>query len=126
MHCQAQSNFNNSKENDYKKLSCPNCESEKIIKRGFRKTENRGKIQRYSCKDCNHRFVIDNEFFRMRNHLNKITCVLDLFYKGVSTRKVQEHFQAFYPHNSTNVSVYNWIVKYTNMISNFTDKLNFS
>jgi len=59
----------------------------------------------------------------MRNHPNKITCALDLFYKGVSTRKVQEHFQAFYPHNSTNVSVYNWVVKYANMISNFTDKL---
>jgi len=59
----------------------------------------------------------------MRNHPNKITCALDLFYKGVSTRKVQEHFQSFYPHNSTNVSVYNWVVKYANIISNFTNKL---
>ncbi len=123
MHREAQFNSNNSKKQDYKKLSCPNCDSENIIKRGKRKTENRGLIQRYGCKDCGTRFVKDEGFFRMRNHPNKITCALDLFYKGVSTRKVQEHFQSFYPHNSTNVSVYNWIVKYANMISKFTDKL---
>jgi len=105
------------------KNTCPNCKSENIIKRGFRKTENRGKIQRYFCKNCSHRFVIDDGFFRMRNNPNKITCALDLFYKGVSTRKVQEHFKAFYPHNSSHKSVYKWVIKYAGMISNFTDKL---
>ena len=109
--------------NKYKNLSCPNCKSEKVIKRGLRKTENRGKIQRYSCKSCNYRFVKNDGFFRMRNHPKKITCAIDLFYRGVSTRKVQEHFQAFYPHNSSNVSVYNWVIKYANMISKFTDNL---
>jgi len=111
------------KEKKYKKLLCPNCNSKNVIKRGFRKTENRGKIQRYSCKDCSHRFVVDDGFFRMRNHPKKITCALDLFYRGVSTRKVQEHFQAFYPHNSSHKSVYKWVVKYAEMISDFTDKL---
>jgi transposase-like protein/predicted RNA-binding Zn-ribbon protein involved in translation (DUF1610 family) len=113
------------KENEkkYKKLSCPNCNSENIIKRGFRKTENRGKIQRYSCKKCSHKFVVDDGFFRMRNHPKKITCALDLFYRGVSTRKVQEHFKAFYPHNSSHKTIYKWVIKYANLISNFTDKL---
>jgi len=113
------------KENEkkYKKLLCPNCNSENIIKRGFRKTENRGKIQRYSCKDCSHRFVLDDGFFRMRNHPKKITCAIDLFFRGVSTRKVQEHFQAFYPDNSSHKSIYKWIVKYSNIISKFTDSL---
>ena len=110
-------------EKNYKKVLCPNCNSENIIKRGFRKTENRGKIQRYSCKECSHRFVIDEGFYRMRNHPKKITCALDLFYRGVSTRKVQEHFKAFYPKNSSHKSVYKWVVKYSDMISNFTDKL---
>ena len=110
-------------EKNYKKVLCSNCNSEKIIKKGFRKTDNRGKIQRYSCNDCSHRFVFNDGFFRMRNAPQKITCALDLFYRGVSTRKVQEHFKAFYPHNSSHKSIYKWIVKYSNMISNFTDKL---
>jgi len=107
----------------YKKVSCSKCSSDNVKKDGKRKTQYRGKIQRYKCRECNFRFVIDEGFFRMRNHPNKITCAIDLFYKGVSTRKVQEHFQAFYSKNSTNVSIYNWIIKYSDMIGDFTDML---
>ena len=106
-----------------KKTICSKCKSENIKKDGKRKTENRGLIQRYKCKECNKRFVEDNGFFRMRNHPKKITCALDLFYRGISTRKVQEHFQAFYPHNSTHKTIYKWVIKYSKMISNFTDKI---
>ncbi|MEK6860654.1 MAG: hypothetical protein AABY07_01665 [Nanoarchaeota archaeon] len=107
----------------YKKVSCSKCSSNKIKKDGKRKTQNRGKIQRYKCKDCNFRFVIDNGFYRMRTNENKITAGIDLYYKGVSLRKVQEHFQAFYSHNSSHMSVYRWIVKYSMMVSNLTDNL---
>jgi len=102
---------------------CPNCKSKNIIKWTKRKTQNRGFIQRYKCKDCNNTFTIDDGFFRMRNHPKKITCALDLFYRGISTRKVQEHFKAFYPHNADHSSVLRWITKYSLMISKFTDNL---
>lgn len=107
----------------YKNLSCPNCKSGHIIKRGFRKTENRGKIQRYSCKDCKYRFVKDEGFYRMRNSPQKITLCLDLFFRGISTRKIQEHLEAFYFQNSSWVSIYFWVIKYSKMISRFTDNL---
>ena len=81
--------YKNNKQTKYKKLSCPICKSNLIIKKGFRKTENRGLIQRFSCKNCSYRFVIDDGFFRMRNNPQKIIYALDLFYRGVSTRKVQ-------------------------------------
>jgi putative transposase len=102
---------------------CPECSSESIKKDGFRQTQNRGEIQRYECKSCGHRFIENDGFFRMRNNSKKITCAIDLFYRGVSTRKVQEHFQAFYPHNSSWVSVYNWVIKYSKKISKFTNTL---
>jgi len=123
MHLQAQSNSNSRNNKKYKKVTCPNCSSKHTIKWGKRKTENRGKIQRYKCEDCNNTFVIDEGFYRMRNHEKKITVAIDLYYKGVSLRKVQEHFQAFYPKNSTHVSVYNWIIKYSKMVANLTDNL---
>ncbi|MBU2640129.1 MAG: DDE-type integrase/transposase/recombinase [Nanoarchaeota archaeon] len=107
----------------YKKVSCSKCSSNEIKKDGLRKTQNRGKIQRYRCRNCNFRFVIDDGFYRMRTNENKITVGIDLYYKGVSLRKVQEHFQAFYPHNSSHMSVYRWIVKYSMMVSNLTDNL---
>ncbi|MBI2452281.1 DDE-type integrase/transposase/recombinase [Candidatus Pacearchaeota archaeon] len=62
-------------------------------------------IQRYKCKKCNFRFC------------------MDLYYKGVSFRKLQEHLQAFYPKNSHYSTIYRWIVKYATMISNLTDNL---
>ena len=96
-------NNNKNKKAEVKNI-CPFCKSENVIKWTKRKTQNRGLIQRYKCKDCNKTFTKDDGFFRMRNHPKKITCALDLFYRGVSTRKVQEHFKAFYPHNSSNVS----------------------
>ena len=107
----------------YKNLSCSNCSSKAIIKWGKRKTENRGKIQRYKCKSCDNAFVIDDGFFRMRTSENKITAGIDLYYKSVSLRKVQEHFRAFYPKNSTHVSIYNWIIKYSRMVGSLTDNL---
>ena len=105
------------------KIICPICKSENTIKWTKRQTQNRGLIQRYKCKDCNKTFTIDDGFFRMRNHPKKITCALDLFYRGVSTRKVQEHFQAFYPHNSSHKTIYKWVLKYAKMISIYTDNL---
>ena len=59
----------------------------------------------------------------MRNNPQKVTCALDLFYNGISTRKVQQHFKAFFPHNASNVSIYNWVVKYSKIMHKFTDKL---
>jgi len=106
---------NNMKES----IKCKDCGSTNIIKWCKRKTQNRGYIQRYKCKDCEKYFTIDDGFFRMRNNSKKITLCLDLFFKGISTRQVQEHLQAFYPNNSSNVSIYNWVIKYSKKISKF-------
>jgi len=118
-------NNNKPKKTEVKNI-CPICKSENVIKWTKRQTENRGLIQRYKCKDCNKTFTLDDGFFRMRNAPQKITCAVDLFYRGVSTRKVQEHFKAFYPHNSDHTSILRWIRKYSLMISKFTDKLKLS
>ena len=105
------------------KIVCTDCKAEHIKKDGYRQTGNRGKIQRFKCLECSHRFVLDDGFFRMRNSPQKITKSVDLFYRGASTRGVQGHLAMFYPHNASNVSVYNWVVKYSKMISKFTNKL---
>jgi len=104
-------------------IKCSNCKSEHIKKDGKRKTENRGLIQRYKCLECNKRFIQDDGFFRMRNNPLKITQSVDLYFRGASTRGVQGHLAMFFPHNASNVSVYAWVVKYSKMISKFTNKL---
>lgn len=107
----------------YKNISCIFCNSINIIKRGRRKTENRGNVQRYGCKDCNKRFSIDDGFYRMKSHEKKITLCMDLYYNGMSFRKIQEHLKAFYPQNCHYSTAYRWIIKYSIMISKLTDNL---
>lgn len=102
---------------------CPHCNSNNVNKRGYFQTQAHGRQQRYFCKSCKKKFIEQTPFYRMRNTPQKITLCLDLFFKGISTRQVQQHLQAFYPHNSSWVSIYKWVVKYSRQISKFTDNL---
>lgn len=106
-----------------KQSKCPKCKSKDVKKDGVRKTQDRGLIQRYKCKSCSYRFIEKDAFYRMRNSPNKVSLCLDLFFRGISTRKIQEHLEAFYPHNSDNSTIYRWIIRYSEQISSFTDNL---
>ena len=105
------------------KIKCRFCGSKNFIKKGFRKTQNRGKIQKFRCNDCSKFFVNDEGFIKMKNTPQKITLCMDLFFRGVSLRKVQEHLQAFYPHNSSHMTILRWVRKYSVMISKYTNNL---
>lgn len=48
---------------------------------------------------------------------------MNMYYAGMSLRKIQEHLQMFAPKNSHYSTIYRWIVKYANMISTLTDNL---
>jgi transposase-like protein len=99
------------------------CQSDNIVKRGTFTTQAYGKQQRYYCKNCNKKFIEHTGFYRMRNTPQKITLSLDLFFRGLSTREVQSHLQAFYPHNSDHSTILRWIRKYSLQIAKYTDKL---
>jgi len=104
-------------------IICPECKTKEIVRRGYIETKLNGKKQRYYCKSCNKKFIPQNPFFRMRNTPEKITCALDLFFRGLSTRKVQEHFKAFFPHNSDHSTILRWVRKFSLKIASFTDNL---
>jgi len=105
-----------------KELKCPECSSKEVTKRGFRYTERREKIQKFYCKSCKHRFVLDNPFFRMRNKDQVITQCMDLYYSGMSFRKIAQHLKRFFPKDVSHSTIYRWIMKYVPMMENFTDK----
>ncbi|MBI2045541.1 DDE-type integrase/transposase/recombinase [Candidatus Pacearchaeota archaeon] len=104
-------------------IICEKCNGKNIKKDGVRETKNRNKVQRYKCKDCSHRFSIDDGFWKMKNHENKVTACMNMYYAGMSLRKIQEHLQMFAPKNSHYSTIYRWIVKYANMISTLTNNL---
>ena len=103
-------------------IKCPICKNKELIKRGVIKTESKGDRQRYSCKKCGKRFIPDEPFFRMRNHDKMITACMDMYYSGMSFRRIQEHLEKFYPNSVNPSTIYRWILKFVPMMENFTDE----
>ena len=105
------------------KTKCTHCGKSNYIKKGFRKTQNRGKIQVYRCRKCNRKFTNDEGFYRMRNNEKKITQAIDLYFSNLSSRKVRNHFRRHLEHNSSHVAILDWCRKYVLKVHGFVDKL---
>ncbi len=105
-------------------IKCLHCGKSNYVKIGFRTTENRGKIQRYKCKECNKKFTNDEGFYRMRNSEKKITMGIDLYFSNLSSRKVRNHFRRHLEHNASHETVLNWCRKYVLKVNKLVDTLN--
>jgi transposase-like protein len=103
------------------KTICPKCKSELVVKSGSRKTEF-GITQRYECKACGFRFVIDKGFCRMKHSPEIITKTLDLYFKGLSQRKISDHFMQFDKVSVTHTTVLRWIQKYLALLGKYAEK----
>ena len=104
-----------------KALQCPKCSGKEVTKRGLRITESREKIQKYFCKTYKHRFVLDTPYFRMRNKEQIITQTMDMYYSGMSFRKIADHLVRFFPKGVHYSTIYRWIIKYVPIMENFTE-----
>ena len=105
------------------KIICPKCKSVEIIKRGIRHTKHGTDIQRYLCKVCHFRFVVNSGFERARADGKAITAALDLYFKGVSLRKVCDHLKQFYGIQITHVAVIKWIRKFVKLVKPYVDQI---
>lgn len=100
---------------------CPTCSSDKIVKHGVR--HNRyGNLQRFSCKNCNKRFVINLGFEKMGATPQAITSAMQLYFTGESLRNVTK-FMRLQGVEVSHQTVYNWIRKYTNLMKSYLDKI---
>jgi transposase-like protein len=109
-----------------KDLFCPNCKDKNIKKDGVRTTEKRGKIQRYKCKLCNYRFVVDEGFYRMRNNENIISMSIDMYISNLSSRKMRNQLSRHLNTKISHMSILDWVRRYTLKVSKFVDKLGYN
>lgn len=114
-----------SKTSGYKKLSvkCRFCKSANIVKKGFRQTEKRGKIQRFICRDCQRSFCHDDGFWRMRNKENIITMAIDMYLSSLSSRKMRNQLKRHIITKISHVSILDWVRRYILKIQRFIDTL---
>jgi transposase-like protein len=104
------------------KIICQKCKSSNIVKNGKRHNDS-GIIQRYLCHDCKYRFIVNIGFEHSRKNPKIICAAIDLYFKGVSLRKVADHIKQFYEVKIDNTSVLRWIQRFADVVSPFVNSL---
>jgi transposase-like protein len=107
-------------END-DEVRCDQCNSLNVIKRGKRKTKS-GIRQRYECKECGRRFT--NEPIKHRKANTKLIALsMDLYYKGLSLRKIADTIEQFYGISLHHETIRIWINTFMEKINEHVQKL---
>lgn len=101
--------------------TCVYCNSLQVVKNGTRKTKGIMK-NRYKCKECNKTFIANKEFERINVDPKSITLTLDLYFKGLSLRKIQDTLNQFYGVQVHHETIRRWINKYMKQINSYVDK----
>lgn len=105
-------------------IACPRYGSGNTVKHGLLHNKY-GDLQRYSCKDCNKRFVLNLGFEKIHASPEAITSAMQLYLAGESLRNVQ-NFPALQGVSVNHVTVYRWIGKYTKLMQKYLEKLHFN
>jgi putative transposase len=99
---------------------CSRCGSGLVTH--FGKRHNRsGTIERYLCKTCGFRFTGRDGFQRRRADPERIALALDLYFRGMSVRKVAEHFRQVQGLKVSHVTVYNWVTHFGKLAAAWMD-----
>lgn len=104
-------------------IVCPKCKGTETVKRGIRHTKHGTDNQRYSCKNCHYRFAVNSGFERARADAKVITAALDLYFKGISLRKVCDHLKHFYGIELSHVAVIKWLRKFVLLVKPYVDQI---
>ena len=99
-------------------MECKYCGSQNLIKRGKFRDK-----QTYSCKDCGHKFVDNGNYVRMRTNKRTIVTALDLYFEGLSVRKIKRQMQKIFGIEITQVSIWKWVKKYSELVKGYVDTL---
>jgi transposase-like protein len=97
---------------------CKFCHSHNIMRYG----KKNGK-QNYMCKDCKRKFVYNADFEDLKYNPKIIALTLDLYFKGISLRKISEHLKQFYELNIAHMTIYNWIAKYVGIMNEYVNEI---
>ncbi len=93
---------------------CKFCESERIIKWGKQSGH-----QRYRCKECEHVFDDNGNFPDMQTDPKVIAVAIDLYFEGLSLRKVSRQLKKIFGVHVSFRNILYWIEKYGGLVGDF-------
>ncbi len=99
-------------------MRCKYCGSKSVVRNGNVKG-----VQVYKCKVCGHRFTEGSAFPKMRTESRIISSSIDLYFEGLSIRKISTQIEKLYGVHVSNVSIWKWIMKYSSLVSQYVESL---
>ena len=95
---------------------CIYCESKYIVKFGRRKTKERGRIQRYQCKECHGTFCDDEGFKWKHKSVKTILDALELFAIGNTLRFISQFL------GIAKETVFRWFLEYARLLDKYVER----
>jgi putative transposase len=100
-------------------ITCRRCSSIRVIHYG----KSAAGKQTFFCKDCNYRFIQNTLLKKVRFSPELITLTLDLYFSGLSLRKIARNINDHFDISVDFTTIYNWIKRYIPIISNYVNSL---
>lgn len=100
---------------------CQSCGSTNFVKNGNVRVKG-GQKQRFLCRDCNKTFFGDPTFNYTKNPKIVSMC-FDLYFKGLSLRKITDTLNQFFGIKLHHETVRRWIVKFGRAMNEYTGRL---
>jgi putative transposase len=97
---------------------CQFCNSENIVKNGTTRNKNETK-QRFLCRNCKKTFYPEPYLNYIRNP-KIITLAFDLYFKGLSLRKITDTLNQFFGVKIHHETVRRWLNKFTEKMKEYT------
>ncbi len=101
-------------------IKCEKCGSNNVVKRGYRYNK-ASKKQKHQCIDCEHWFVEDDGFKRMRNKPIVIVRSIHMHNDGMSLFDVKNHMWQYEKVKISRESIRLWGEKYGSFLK--SDKI---
>jgi transposase-like protein len=99
-------------------VRCKHCAFKVVIRWGKRD----GK-QRFRCKNCGHTFLDDDCLPRTRTKEDIIVTALDLYFDGLSVRKIQRFIAKNFGVRVSQVTIWKWVQRYVEIVKEYTNSL---
>lgn len=102
------------------KPACPSCRSAAVVSNGKRYGAE-GATQRFLCRTCGSRFTQSLGFGGHHADAKTIALALDLYFRGLSVRKVAAHLAEANGAKVGHVTIYRWVVAFGRIAAAWMD-----
>jgi putative transposase len=93
--------------------NCKICGSKEVVRYGTSKG-----VQRWWCKDCQHKFINNNAISNMRIPKDQIASAISEYYNGSSINAIRKSLEQKYKSFLSESTIYSWIIHFSKVAIN--------